>query len=278
MSRYNSYREGFVFSDGDVFDVDLGVDDERNQEHMFQRDMEKFFASMHDAIAVNVLKAIARNLGCQDEDWFQNNLGPTNKSSQWHVKRYVCPTGTENDLPQQEKNEYNKCEETKDKEEIEWLPVHTDPSLISIVLHDVPGKREGAMGLQYQVPDPSTSTRNDSSPNRRKKCWVDVPLHGHAVATVFVGSVLSYISGNLYPGAKHRVVYRPQASDEESERVAATLFVRPSGDRTLLVPPSPLFLTTDGNNSVKIRNTTFDAWLARVSRNYMKGRGKNGSK
>ena len=221
---------------------------------------------MHDAIAVNVLRAIARNLGCEDEDWFQTNLGPTNESSQWHVKRYVCPTGTES----------SECNDNGDaEEEIEWLPVHTDPSLISIVLHDVPGKREGAMGLQYQAPDPSISTDDESNPKSKKKVWLDVPWHGHAVATVFVGSVLSYITGNLYPGAKHRVVYRPSKSFEERERVAATLFVRPRGKCNLLVPPSPLLHDAEGNSSVRIRNTTFDAWLARVSRNYMKGRKKS---
>ena len=270
MSRYNSYREGFVFSDGNIFNVDLGEkDSEKRRGKTFQSDMESFFASMHDAIAVNVLRAIARNLGCGDEDWFQANLGPTDESSQWHVKRYVCPTATGS-----EKNQSSECDDNGDaEEEIEWLPVHTDPSLISIVLHDVPGKREGAMGLQYQVQDSSIST--DSNPKSLKKIWVDVPWHGHAVATVFVGSVLSYITGNLYPGAKHRVVYRPSTNIDVSERVAATLFVRPRGDCKLLVPPSPLFLTAEGNSSVRIRNTTFDVWLARVSRNYMKGRKKN---
>ena len=273
MSRYNSYREGFVFSDGNIFDVDLGENEnEKIEGKRFQSDMETFFASMHDAIAVNVLRAIARNLGCQDEDWFQTKLGPTDESSQWHVKRYVCPTATGS-----EKNQSNDCNDSRSaEEEIEWLPVHTDPSLISIVLHDVPGKREGAMGLQYQVPDPMISTNNDSNPKSLKKIWLDVPWHGHAVATVFVGSVLSYVTGNLYPGAKHRVVYRPSTNIHDSERVAATLFVRPRGDCKLLVPPSPLFFTAEGKSSVRIRNTTFDAWLARVSRNYMKGRNKNG--
>ena len=273
MSRYNSYRKGFVFSDGNIFNVDLEENDnERKQGEIFQSDMETFFASLHDAIAVNVLRAIARNVGCEDEDWFQANLGPTDESSQWHVKRYVCPTATGS-----EKNQNSECDDNGDvEEEIEWLPVHTDPSLISIVLHDVPGKREGAMGLQYQVPDPSISHEIDSNPKCLKKIWVDVLWHGHAVATVFVGSVLSYITGNLYPGAKHRVVYRPSTDIDESERVAATLFVRPQGDCKLLVPPSPLFLTAEGDSSVRIRNTTFDAWLARVSKNYMKGRKKNG--
>jgi len=284
MSRYNLYREGFVFSDGELFDVEIqGVEEGGQQQytHMFQSDMQKLFASMHDAVATNVLRAVARNLGCQDGDWFANKLGPTEQSSQWHVKRYVCPTATaDDDMSHHEKNackEYRK--EEKGNEDIEWLPVHTDPSLISIVLHDLPGKREGAMGLQYQIPDPSIPSENGLNLRSQKKVWVDVPWHGHAVATVFVGSVLSYITGHFYPGAKHRVVYSLPTTDEERDRVAATLFVRPRGDRMLRVPPSPLLLAIEGTRSpVKIRNTTFDAWLARVSRNYMKGRRKNESK
>ena len=270
MSRYNWHREGFVFSDGEMFDVEIPeVDNGTHQQRQFQSDMQKFFASMHDAMATNVLRAVARNLGCQDEDWFANKLGPTDKSSQWHVKRYVpiCPTDTATDDGmghcKKEKNERNESQRERGGEKDIWLPVHTDPSLISIVLHDAPGKREGAMGLQYQIPDPSS---------HQKRIWVELPWHGHAIATVLVGSVLSYITGNVFPGAKHRVVCRLPTTDEETERVAATLFVRPRGDRMLLVPPSPLLLTDTGANSVKIRNATFNDWNARVSRNYMKGR------
>jgi hypothetical protein len=32
------------------------------------------------------------------------------------------------------------------------LPVHTDPSLISLIVHDVPGVRPGALGLEYLRP------------------------------------------------------------------------------------------------------------------------------
>ena len=97
---------------------------------------------------------------------------------------------------------------------------------------------------------------------------MEVEFHGHAVATVFVGSVLSYITGGLFPGAKHRVVYLPCSSAQENpERVAATLFVRPRGDAILAVPPSPLLIERD---TIIKRNTTFNAWLSRVSRNYMK--------
>ena len=279
MSRYNWHREGFVFSDGEMFDVEMPEVDKGAQQRQFQSDMQKFFASMHDAIATNVLRAVARNLGCQDEDWFANELGPTDKSSQWHVKRYVplCPTDTAADDGmghcKKEKNERNERHGERGGETDIWLPVHTDPSLISIVLHDAPGKREGAMGLQYQIPDPShVPSKHGSNLRSQKKIWVELPWHGHSIATVLVGSVLSYITGNFYPGANHRVVCRLPATDEETERVAATLFVRPRGDRMLLVPPSPLLLTGTGANSVKIRNTTFNDWIARVSRNYMKGR------
>ena len=33
---------------------------------------------------------------------------------------------------------------------IEWLPCHSDPSLISVIIHDAPEIQSKAMGLQYQ--------------------------------------------------------------------------------------------------------------------------------
>jgi len=286
MSRYNSHREGFVFSDGNLFNVgDITSSSQKEGEAAtsFQTQMEDLFTSMHDGIAINVLRAIARNLGLEREqcNWFESIMGPTNKSSQWHIKRYVSPTTAE---IMASRKQTQTCEEkTNDKgdngsskELFTWLPVHTDPSLISIVLHDVPGKNENAMGLQYQAPvkSPHAAISKESKASkavveaRTKWTWKEVEFHGHAVATVFVGSVLSYITGGLFPGAKHRVVYLPCSSAQENpERVAATLFVRPRGDAILAVPPSPLLIERD---TIIKRNTTFNAWLSRVSRNYMK--------
>lgn len=45
------------------------------------------------------------------------------------------------------------------------LPVHTDPSLISVVLHDAPGVQPGAVGLEYL---------SGGAAGR----WTEVPHHG----------------------------------------------------------------------------------------------------
>mmetsp|Transcript_25766 Transcript_25766/g.38984 ORF Transcript_25766/g.38984 Transcript_25766/m.38984 type:complete len:308 (+) Transcript_25766:231-1154(+) len=220
MSRYNVYRKGFIFSDGnnDIISV-KGVSN-------FRADMSAFFDSLHNDIALAVLAQMESEWSLP-ANWFQDLLGPTNRNSQWHIKQYV-PTTNGDDI---------------------WLPLHTDPSLISIVVHDAPGKRAGAIGLQYQSPSQSYD-------------WVDVPFHGHRVATILVGSVLSYLTGGRVPAARHRVV----VTANDNPRVVATLFVRPKGSAALLVPPSPLF------EGVVLKKTqiTFAQWSSRVARNYTK--------
>ncbi len=269
LSRYNCYREGFIFSNGEVFDVpliaDTGVD--AVEEVSFEQSMTEMFNSLYDVIAKGALRGIARYLKIE-EDWFQDTMGPMDKSSQWHLKRYVEPTGTGND-PMKANVEEDKKEET---EEIEWLPVHTDPSLISVIIHDVPGINENAMGLQYQCPDSKSRGEN----GEKKRIWKEVGCHGHAVATVFCGSVMSYLTGGLFQSAKHRVVYRANIGNTQ-HRQAATLFLRPRGDSILTVPPSDIL----SERGVRIRrDCKFDNWLSRVSRNYQnkKGGGKQKQK
>jgi isopenicillin N synthase-like dioxygenase len=227
LSRYNAHRQGFVFSNGQTLSIQ-GMPE-------FQHDMQRWFQSLH-SMAESVLTELEQAWQLP-EKWFQQSLGPTSSSSQWHVKRFTRPDNID-DM----------------NNDLEWLPLHTDPSLISIVIHDAPGKQEGAMGLQVQ----------QSSLDGRKQ-WRPVPNHGHAVATVLVGSVLSFITGGRTPAAKHRVVYTEQEND--MTRLAATLFVRPQGTATLMVPPSPLF-----QDVFLKKKITFDQWSARVSRNYMKNK------
>jgi hypothetical protein len=152
MSRYNAFREGFVFSDGNL----MG-------DHHFKGAMHDMFASLH-GIAQHVLSALERRWKLPP-NWFQSCLGPTENHSQWHIKRYVY--GGDDSI---------------------LLPVHTDPSLISVVVHDRVGTRDGAMGLQYQF-------RGE---------WIHIPASGHQVATIFVGSVLSCITGNTAPSDEQR--------------------------------------------------------------------------
>lgn len=232
MSRYNAHREGLVFSDGNL----VGNDE-------LQVAMKKMFDSLH-SIAQDVLTALEQEWNLP-QGWFQNTLGPTENHSQWHMKRYVqtpIDTTTDND----DKNTDNNTI---------LLPVHTDPSLISVVIHDFPGIQEGAMGLEYQTSDGK---------------WVEISQSGHASATIFVGSVLSFITGGTIKAAKHRVVLNSHGSSNNRGRMAATLFVRPQGTAQLLVPPSRRF-----QDVTLKKQTTFEAWNSRVSRNYMKQKKKS---
>lgn len=226
MSRYNAFREGLVFSNGEM----VGDDN-------VQYAMNKMLDSLHD-IAQCVLQAMERRWNLP-HDWFQMELGPTERHSQWHIKRYI-------DLSADEHTKNDNDESAI------WLPVHTDPSLISVVVHDAVGTSKGAMGLEYQ-----TETGE----------WMEIPQSGHLSATIFVGSVLSYMTGGRTRAAKHRVMY--SSKENHGKRMASTLFVRPRGTARLVVPPSPRF-----EDVVLKKQTTFDAWSSRVSRNYMKHKKK----
>ena len=263
LSRYNAYREGFVFSNGESFPI---VADDLE----FEEDMSKLHDLLLQDIACNVLKAISRRLdvdALEGDEWFESTYGPMAPSSQWHMKRYVEPSSelTQEGITRQD-----------EEEEIEWLPVHTDPSLISIIIHDAPGVNPNAMGLQYSCPLPLDEN------GRRSSVWREVSEHGHGVATILCGSLLSYITGGYFPSAKHRVIYKSISRERSStsswdmkHRQAATLFVRPRHDSVLKVPPCNALRESDGGRHVKIRReVTFRDWLGRVSRNYMKGKKK----
>jgi len=266
LSRYNVYREGFIFSNGELFDVPLkNVGSSQNNledGNSFEHAMVDMQNSLCQIIAKGALKGIARILDI-DEDWFGETYGPMDSSSQWHIKRYAEPSI-------EEKNTISN-EECKDGDapalstEVEWLPVHTDPSLISVIIHDAEGVNKNAMGLQCQAPQ----TKEESG-EKKERVWKEVGYHGHAVATIFCGSVMSYITGGLLQSAKHRVVYNnatggTPSKDGKQFRQAATLFLRPQGESVLTVPPSDIL----NERTVKIRrNCKFDDWLSRVSRNY----------
>ena len=303
MSRYNVRREGIVFSDDQC---SCNGSDIRNSD---LSDLSGMFWSLH-GIADRVLLAIETQLGlserfpdcgekkssdfgCEQKavGWFQRNLGPTETASQWHMKRFVV----------EEEEAANKSMDDA-KSALLWrtetgeritLPMHTDPSLISVVIHDI--KRDGestensdlgtkeaprALGLQYFHP--------------KEKKWEEPEAHGHLVATVFVGSVLAHLTCGKYPAAKHRVVEMGKSLDADRpfpKRMAATLFVRPQPSALLRVPlPSPWLLqqieeeeaqkeneNNSGSNAKKKKKKasskppiTFDAWLKRVAKNYEK--------
>jgi len=230
-ARYNAHREGFVFSDGQEFSI--------KQCPSFRPNCALLQELLHQT-ADTVLDMICRHLELP-LGWFQDQLGPTRDHSQWHIKRYVDTALLSPDKATKEPSAI--CQDT-----LEWLPTHTDPSLISIVVLNRPGKKEGSGGLQYS----------------KNKQFVDVPWSGHAIAIVFVGSVLQHLTGGYFTACRHRVV-----RTAEKERMAATLFVRPAPTAVLALPPSPVL----EQSNVKVKgNLTFSQWNARVARNYEKAK------
>ena len=307
--RYNEFREGFVFSNGEMFDVaiknegtksvesesrpsEIGMSDQgkrlsenSNLVGNFNQDMNGLFHIMHNVVANGVLRAIERRLDLPYL-YFQNEVGPTDTSSQWHMKRYIVDLSLEgNDANETVARDSHTDASTKSDAEI-FLPVHTDPSLISVVVLDRPGKNEGAMGLEAFSPNKlldALSNDNQSSGGT----WKEISYHGHDVATVFVGSVLSYLTkGQIFPAVKHRVVnWGIDCQNKDADitdkntgngtRMAATLFVRPQGDALMKILPSP-------HLHVDVKPTkvppTFRSWNARVAKNYMKKKQKQSKK
>ncbi|GKY91840.1 hypothetical protein MPSEU_000155600 [Mayamaea pseudoterrestris] len=250
MSRYNQFREGLVFSDGNKLKQcsgDAHADDDDDDDRFKYASLQKYLNELEDmlhCIAEHVCRGIERELGLS-EGWFQANFGPTRCSSQWHVKRYLPPI-VQTDADTVTEDNYS----TKN-----LLPIHTDPSLISIIIHDRPGKQTGAQGLQY------SHTGADGT-----RQYINVSHSGHAVAVVFVGSVLGHVTGNYYPACRHYVAPPMQ----QQHRMAATLFLRPSPHARLVVPPSLQLRHV----KMKRNDMTFGEWNMRVSKRYMKGNGK----
>ncbi len=258
--RYNQHREGFVFSNGEMFDVEVSV----NHPHAnFRNDMNQLFRIMHDNVATGVLQAIERRLEIP-HCHFQHELGPTNNSSQWHMKRYVVDD---------QRNLSSKLNEDQQNREEILLPAHNDPSLISVIILDRIGSNMGGMGLEVFHPYAPRTNAGDGE-------WREIPHHGHDVAVIFVGSVLSYLTkGNVFPAAKHRVVRWCSSCNETignevqnciESRMAATMFVRPNGDAIMKPLSSP--------DALRKKYPSFRVWNARVAKSYMKSRRRSCSK
>mmetsp|Transcript_4617 Transcript_4617/g.10362 ORF Transcript_4617/g.10362 Transcript_4617/m.10362 type:complete len:343 (-) Transcript_4617:360-1388(-) len=241
--RYNQNREGFVWSNGEQFDAD--IDDPRRRS--FNEATHDLFHVLHN-IGKNVMEAIEQRLIIQ-HGYFQQEFGPTCSSSQWHLKRYV-----------DEGDGSIMVEGGFVDDENVLLPIHTDPSLVSVVVIDREGVQDGGMGLEvYEA---------------SSKSWREITCSGHKVAIVFVGHYLSFIAKNtgLFPASKHRVVkWRTSGGSRcRQQRMAATLFVRPRPNAIMKPLPSPLNIVA-GAVSGKTP-PTFAALNARVARNYMKSK------
>ena len=224
MSRYNLFREGFVWSDEGTMETTTTDSDF----FVATRQLEDLLHSVAQCVLQSIEEYLQLPVG-----WFEDHLGSTRNHSQWHLKRFVETTDP-------------------NQKESHWLPAHTDPSLISIVIHDRNDTQEGGYGLEFK--DASSSSK-----------WVPVQKSGHAVAIVMIGSVLSQITGGLFSACRHRVLQQP------GPRMAATLFLRPAPSARLQVPPSPLLQNVAWKHPF---NMTFDQWSSRVARNYQNGNGR----
>jgi isopenicillin N synthase-like dioxygenase len=248
-ARYNAYREGFVFSDGNAFDVNLNHQADTTTE--FRSQCLQLRGMLHD-VADGVLTMIAAHLELNSTTWFQQELGPFQSHSQWHIKRYV-PVVEEGDDDDYNGNDNNNKGNTAP---VEWLPTHTDPSLISIVVY----KPDSGAGLQYDhdrqwynVPTTTASSVEDASSS-------------NVVAVVLIGSVLQYMTSNYFSACRHRVMYSTAEDGLRSNRrMAATMFVRPAPQALLSMPPSPRLADRRPRSSM-----TFEQWNRKTARNYEK--------
>jgi hypothetical protein len=110
-------------------------------------------------------------------------------------------------------------------------------------------------------------------------------------AIVFIGSVLSYLTGGYLHAPLHRVVADAAdggdpASAASWHRRAATLFLRPAPAALLQAPPSPRLqealasLSASSSAAGPLRKlaakgpVTFHDWNSRVSKNYRRRRSR----
>jgi len=121
LSSYNACREGFVFSNGDSYGVD-GVPE-------FEPATIALLSAA-SAAARSLFAALERQMQLP-AGWFEACFGPLADHSQWHLKRY-CPEAAPPHAT------------TADGRRV-MLPVHSDPSLLSLVLHDAPGRQPGGL-------------------------------------------------------------------------------------------------------------------------------------
>eukprot|EP00035_Acanthoeca_spectabilis_P009629 m.169972 g.169972 ORF g.169972 m.169972 type:complete len:371 (-) comp14783_c0_seq11:2714-3826(-) len=281
LSRYNIHREGVVFSNNHFFPLDRqssgdltcaegecsetdvkdttatltagpevseitrapaqasGHSHEEDCEDLFEMEMRALWDEVC-ALGLTLLEDISTALDVSG--YFEAELGPIKEHSQWHIKRY--------------RPDRRKFTTTCDRKVV-LLPTHTDPSLISIVIHDRPGQCSGAMGLEYL---------------NNKGNWCELPLSGHRVATCFVGSILNRITGGTLTAAKHRVAVPPGDIPEhtcEFSRVVATFFLRPAPTAMLRLIPAAAFA------HLNVKEMSFLEWNLRVAKNYEKKRHKH---
>ena len=286
LSRYNLHREGFVFSDGIINgfekldnDLDLAfiqnfTEDMKNMRGVLHKLAGQAWALLEEEVILNRMNT---SVSSDDNDKsillpskliHQDTNGSLNVDemvdfSQWHIKRY----------------HYSSQDENSDHENL-LLGLHTDPSLISVVIHDIPGIHNGCRGLRFK-----SSKKNIEQSTLHK--WIEVPKHGHGICTILIGGAFARIVpagthgksesfDNSFQPCLHKVCaeskteggdYTPFDSSRDPPRVVATYFLRPS-PQTILSPIDGNVLLKSGKVPRSRRPITFHDWCARTSKNY----------
>lgn len=223
ISRYNAHREGFIFSNGVMYNP---LDKDHELHGSFVEAMQ---AALNCALFAGnlVLDEIASDLA--SEDSFDERYGPLRTNVQWHLKRYDAT---------------DSCSSSSDRI---LLGVHTDPSLVSVVIVDTKGPQMGAAGLQCYT---------------ETKRWREVANSGRGVAIILSGSILEKVTKQAYKACRHRVV--APIVGFARPRVAATFFLRPAPNARL----APII--SSGSNRKESSYQTFRQWKERVSNRYQK--------
>jgi isopenicillin N synthase-like dioxygenase len=193
LSKYNKDRSGFIFEDETVLDL---LDHGSGRES-FVATVHKWRQAQHD-LAAALLRRLAEQLGAPPA-YFEAQLRFMGKG-QLHVKRF---RGAGDRKAAQE-----FASDLAEGPIVRLLP-HTDPSLLSIVLHDFDdsnGLQEGALGLEVW--------------HTGRGCYKPLPAAGWSVATVMAGDVLARICASAV-APKHRVVASCQHEVKGSSRLRA---------------------------------------------------------
>jgi isopenicillin N synthase-like dioxygenase len=213
LGNYNARRSGYIFQGSEpIWNM---MDNVSNYEQKAQGQGERF-VEVHEAwraavldLASEVARALARGLELGgDLEGHLDSGGALDclAAHQFHVKRCHYGDGDDNDG------------DSVDPPESELLLAsHIDPSVFSIIIHDVDGN-----GLEFF----DNATRE----------YKDVGEVGPAFATIIAGQLLQKITRDEIKGIKHRVVATPRTEATPPGprlRLAATFFFAPKLDARL---------------------------------------------
>ena len=253
--------------------VSESKDTDNQRQTLFVESIAAWRVAMHCLAAEILARLAVQLLGPAHRNYFQDDLSFFG-SGQLHFKR--------THFSESEGATHNPRENERIKR-ILLLP-HTDPSLISLVVHDCESsdtsQEVGAMGLEVYRPEASV--------------YEPLRFSGWNVVTVFLGDVLvrlfdvenpvlgtSYKNELAAQAPKHRVALSAQdmttaetngsLSDASSAfRHAATIFVQPHLEAPMRNPMASINPLSEKN----AKFLTYGGWRAKVYARYYTRKGK----